>query len=217
MREGRGGEGVDVEGESECEERKVNGKKRTNQQKNRSVTNRENTDNLSLCCTLLYVTPNERGKRTRCGSNRIDQQKRREGSQTSMGDGHVNVNHGSYASEKAGWGMARDFIAMHICMAWFKVKVMVNQFDQSIVQSVQTETVLYVQERRSRSGCLPSPLFRSSRTHRERQGETGCSSINSSSSRGGVFIESYGARGRVQHSIAKVARQQQFTREKGTD
>jgi hypothetical protein len=43
----------------------VNGKKRTNQRKNRSVTNRENTDSLSLCCTVLYVTPNERGKRTR--------------------------------------------------------------------------------------------------------------------------------------------------------
>lgn len=62
MEKRRGREGVEVEDKGECEERKGNGKMRTNQQKNRSVTNRDNTDNLSLCCAVLYVTPNEREK-----------------------------------------------------------------------------------------------------------------------------------------------------------
>lgn len=108
--------------------------------------------------------------------------------------------------------MARDFIAMHIRMTWFKVMVMVNQFDQSIVKPVQRLYCTYKRGELARAVC---PLL--SRTHRER--ETGCSSINSTSSRGGVSVESYGARGRVQqHSIAKVDRQQQFARErKGTD
>jgi hypothetical protein len=193
----------------------VNGKKRTNQQNNRSVTNRENTDNLSLCCTVLYVAPNERGKRTRCGSNRIDQQKRRGVKQTWVMGMSMSIM-GLMRAKRRDGGMARDFIAMHIRMTWFKVKVMVNQFDQSIVQSVQTATVLYCTYKRGDLARAVYPLLSSAPlTLTER--ETGCSSINSSSSRGGVSIESYGARGRVQHSIAKVARQQQFTREKGTD
>jgi hypothetical protein len=154
------------------------------------------------------------------GEKEQDQQKRREGSQTSMGDGHVNVNHGSYASEKAGWGDGERFYcnAYSHGMAWFKVKIMVNQFDQSIVQSVQTETVLYCTYKRGDLARAVYPLLSFAPltlTEGERERETGCCSINSSSSRGGVSIESYGARGRVQHSIAKVARQQQFTREKG--
>jgi hypothetical protein len=95
------------------------------------------------------------------GEKEQDQQKRREGSQTSMGDGHVNVNHGSYASEKAGWGDGERFYcnAYSHGMAWFKVKIMVNQFDQSIVQSVQTETVLYCTYKRGDLARAVYPLL----------------------------------------------------------
>lgn len=107
--------------------------------------------------------------------------------------------------------MARDFIAMHIRMTWFKVMVMVNQFDQSIVKPVQRLYCTYKRGELARAVC---PLL-SSAPLALTERETGCSSINSTSSRGGVSVESYGARGRVQHSIAKVDRQQQFAREKG--